>query len=192
MQLAISNSGGNQSYQRLQAARRRAQREAGTLRMKEETLRRNSQSLEIQTTKERLKQEMEAREAADQKAKELQDCLEIHEIRAKEFLDVRNRLEKLLEEETSAKRDEEIVRNLQARVLKEEWEKREELEMLQEELKKLLEEEREKRIEFERMQLEKEKQLKGIFHKTLRILQVCCECCNIVFDFQMPKNGFEH
>ncbi|KAK6629593.1 hypothetical protein RUM43_003410 [Polyplax serrata] len=161
IQLAINHSGGHESYQRIQAARRRAQRDAGTLKIKEEAMIRTSQKREIETTKEKLKQEIEAREAADQKARQLQDSLEEQQNRAKELIAIRNKLEKLLEEETQSKRDEEIVRNLQARVLREEWEKREELERLQEEQTKMLEEEREKRVEFERLQTEKEEELKA-------------------------------
>lgn len=160
LQLAITNSGGLESYQRKQCWRRRMQREAGTLKIREETLRRTSQSLEIQSTKEKLRQEIEARVAADLKAKQLQSSLEKHENEAKELIDVRDRLEKLLEEEIQAKRDEEIVRSLQARVLREEWERREELERLQAEQRRLLEEEREKRLAFEQMQAIKEEQLR--------------------------------
>lgn len=59
IQLAINNSGGRESYQRIQAARRRAQRDAGTLKIKEEALRRTSQKKEIEFTKKKLKQEIE-------------------------------------------------------------------------------------------------------------------------------------
>ncbi|KAL0274595.1 UNVERIFIED_CONTAM: hypothetical protein PYX00_002691 [Menopon gallinae] len=171
IQLAITNSGGKESYQRMLANRRKLQRDAGTLKIKEETLRRKYQKQEMKSTKEKLKQEIEAREAADQKAKELQDSLEIHQNKAKELSDVLNRLEKLLKEETQAKRDEEIVRNLQARVLREEWEKREELERLQEEQRKMLEQEREKRMAFEKLQMVKEQQLKEA-EERLRDLEV--------------------
>lgn len=104
--------------------------------------------------------------------------------------ETRRTLERLLEEETQAKRDEEIVRNLQGRygfklsglliftaikkfefvrtdslcllrVLREEMEHREKLERLQEEQKALLESEREKRMEFEKQQKDKEAQLLG-------------------------------
>ena len=59
IQLAINNSGGNESYQRIQAMRRRAQRIAGTLKIEEEVLRQNSQIREMESTKQKLKEEIE-------------------------------------------------------------------------------------------------------------------------------------
>ena len=76
---------------------------------------------------------------------------------------IKDQLERLLEEEKQAKKDEEIVRTLQARILNEEWARRETLEKLQEDQRKMLESERKKREEFEKMQNDKEKELKGIF-----------------------------
>ncbi|XP_054273736.1 differentially expressed in FDCP 6 homolog [Macrosteles quadrilineatus] len=142
LQLAISQSGGSQGYQRQLAARRRRQREAEV----EEKRRRSSL---IQDMGRELQAEKMARVAAE---------LQFQEVKIEKEKQL-EQLEALLEEETQAKRDEEIVRNLQARVLREEWEKREELERLQEEQRIMLEQEREKRIEFERKQKEKEAQL---------------------------------
>ncbi|KAJ3645131.1 hypothetical protein Zmor_022818 [Zophobas morio] len=145
LQLASDHSGGCQSYQRLQAARRKMQR-AGRI---QEMLRARAQ----------LQQERSARQAAEGQAKELEAAVKEETRKLSDLEQMRTKLERLLEEETQAKRDEEIVRALQARVLAEEWEKREELERLQEEQKLLLEEERGKRKEFEDLQTEKEKQL---------------------------------
>ncbi|KAG8306207.1 Differentially expressed in FDCP 6 [Homalodisca vitripennis] len=142
LQLAISQSGGSVSYQRQQALRRKAQREVES----EERRRRSSL---IQDMGAQLQAEKMARVAAE---------LQFREVKIEKEKQL-EQLEALLEEETQAKKDEEIVRNLQARVLREEWEKREELERLQEEQRLLLEQEREKRIEFEMRQREKEAQL---------------------------------
>lgn len=64
-------------------------------------------------------------------ARELSVQARLEQSRRRELEATRRRLEELLEEETRAKRDEEIVRSLQARVLCEEWERREELEKMQ-------------------------------------------------------------
>ncbi|XP_066998355.1 differentially expressed in FDCP 6 homolog isoform X2 [Anabrus simplex] len=159
LQTAISHSGTKEGYQRMQAARRRHAREVEMTRLSEENRRRNSRILDIEQTRAQLEAEKMARVAAETQARELEAVHKQEERKLQELEDVRARLEKLLEEETQAKRDEEIVRNLQARVLREEWEKREELEQLQEEQRLLLEQEREKRREFEKLQREKEAQL---------------------------------
>ena len=98
---------------------------------------------------------------------------------------IREQLEKLLEEERQAKKDEEIVRTLQARILNEEWARRETLEKLQEEQKKMLEAERKKREEFEKMQNDKERELKGKgkIKRTTRLL-----CNNFVILFASKYN----
>lgn len=149
LHLAVEYSGGNQSYQRTQALRRRQQR--------------IGRALEVQRTRVQLQRERNARQAAEGQARELEAVAREEAKRLEELESIRERLEKLLEEETQAKRDEEIVRALQARVLAEEWEKREELERLQDEQKVLLEEERGKRLEYEKLQRDKEYQLKGNF-----------------------------
>ncbi|RZB39600.1 switch-associated protein 70 [Asbolus verrucosus] len=146
LQLAADHSGGHQSYQRLQAARRKLQR-AGRIQ-------------EMMRARAQLQQERSARQAAEGQAKELEAVVKEESKKLTELEELRSKLERLLEEETQAKRDEEIVRALQARVLAEEWEKREELERLQEEQHLLLEEERGKRKEFEELQSEKETQLR--------------------------------
>lgn len=148
LQTAVEHSGGNQSYQRLQAAKRRLQRQ-GRLQ-------------EMLRAKAQLQMERTARQVAEDQAKELEAVVKEDSKRLSELEQIRKKLEHLLEEETQAKRDEEIVRGLQARVLAEEWEKREELERLQEEQNTLLEEERRKRVEFEEKQRGKENQLRGM------------------------------
>ncbi|XP_050436999.1 differentially expressed in FDCP 6 homolog isoform X2 [Adelges cooleyi] len=140
--LAISYSAGTEGYQRTLLHRRQKQRKA-------ELQEKHRRSSIIHDMDAQLQAEKLARAAVEIQAKELKVASEKHV----------EELECLLEEETKAKRDEEIVRNLQARVLREEWEKREELERLQEEQKLLLEQEREKRKEFEMKQKEKENQL---------------------------------
>lgn len=147
LQLAVEYSGSNQSYQRLQAAKRRMLRQ-GRLQ-------------DMLRAKAQLQLERTARQAAEGQAKELEAAVKEESKRLQELEQIRDKLERLLEEETQAKRDEEIVRALQARVLAEEWEKREELERLQEEQRILLEEERGKRKEYQELQTQKEEQLKG-------------------------------
>ncbi|XP_018561110.1 switch-associated protein 70 [Anoplophora glabripennis] len=147
LQLAADHSGGFQSYQRLQAAKRRLQRQGRVQ--------------EMIRAKVLLQKEKNARQAAEGQAKELEAVVKEEAKKLTELEQIRSKLEKLLEEETQAKRDEEIVRGLQARVLAEEWEKREELERLQEEQKLLLEEERVKRKEYEDLQKRKEFQLRN-------------------------------
>ncbi|XP_066903082.1 switch-associated protein 70 isoform X2 [Halyomorpha halys] len=142
LQIAISQSGRGQGYQRTLAARRRKQRQI------DEAESRRKSSI-IHDMGVQLQAEKMARVAAELEAQELKVAQE------KQV----THLEALLEEEIQAKRDEEIVRSLQARVLREEWEKREELEQLQEEQRLLLEQEREKRKEFEAKQKEKENKL---------------------------------
>ncbi|XP_050302458.1 switch-associated protein 70-like [Anthonomus grandis grandis] len=147
LQLAADHSGAQQTYQRLQAAKRR--------------IHRRGRLQEIVQAKSQLQQERSARQAAEGQAKELEELVKEDSKKLGELAEVKVKLEKLLEEETQAKRDEEIVRALQARVLAEEWEKREELERLQEEQKLLLDEERLKRKEYEDRQREKEEQLRS-------------------------------
>ncbi|KAJ1531616.1 hypothetical protein ONE63_000288 [Megalurothrips usitatus] len=159
LHLAITQSGSREGYQRTLAARRRAQREADDLRLSEEHKRRTSQILDMEMTRAQLQAEKTARVAAEMQAKELVAVHREEEKRVQMLEETRRTLERLLEEETQAKRDEEIVRNLQGRVLREEMEHREKLERLQEEQKELLEQEREKRKEFEKQQREKEVQL---------------------------------
>lgn len=147
LQLATDHSATHQSYQRLQASKRRLQRQG--------------RSQEIIRARAQLQHERSARKAAEGQAKELEAVVKEESRRLTELEQIRSNLERLLEEETQAKRDEEIVRALQARVLAEEWEKREELEKLQEEQKLLLEAERGKRKEFEELQQKKESELKA-------------------------------
>lgn len=151
LQLAVDHSGGFQSYQRLQTAKRRLLRQGRV----QEMLRARTQ----------LQLERDARQAAEGQAKELEAAVKEESRRLTELEQIKDKLERLLEEETQAKRDEEIVRALQARVLAEEWEKREELEHLQEEQKLLLEQERGKRKEYEELQNEKEVQLRGLLSR---------------------------
>lgn len=147
LQQAVDHCGGHQTYQRLQAARRRLQRQGRF----QEALRAKAQ----------LQFERTARQAAEGQARELEAAVREEAKKLNELEQIKERLERLLVEETQAKRDEEIVRALQARVLAEEWEKREELEKLQEEQRVLLEEERGKLKEYQHLQKEKERQLQG-------------------------------
>lgn len=160
LQLAITYSMGKDGYQRDLAARRRKRREIEHKRKQEEDWLRSKQMREAETAKTQLEQEKLARMAAETQARELKICAMEDSRRVAELEDVKCTLEKLLSEETQAKRDEEIVRALQARVLAEEWEKREELELLQEEQRMILEQEREKRRQFELIQKEKEQHLR--------------------------------
>lgn len=160
LQLAITYSMGKDGYQRDLAARRRKRRDIEYKRKQEEELLRSIHLKEAETAKSQLEQEKLARMAAETQARELQVVAREDSRRVAELEDIKVTLEKLLFEETQAKRDEEIVRALQARVLAEEWEKREELELLQEEQRSILEKEREKRREFEIIQKEKEQHLR--------------------------------
>lgn len=121
---------------------------------------------------------------AEEHAATLQRQRVIEDKKMRELEKIREQLEIHLEEEKSAKKDEEIVRQLQARVLEEEWGRREQLEKLQEEQRIMLEQERKKREDFEKEQQEKERQLRGkttkpVFRRISRIVH-----CNIwVFTF---------
>jgi len=114
----------------------------------------------LNDTQIQLEQEKQARVHAEVQAQTLQRQRVIEEKKMREMEKIREQLEKLLDEERQAKKDEEIVRTLQARILNEEWARRETLEKLQEEQKKMLEAERKKREEFEKAQNEKERELK--------------------------------
>lgn len=165
LQLAITCSMGKNGYQRDLVARRRKRRDIEQKRKHEEELIRTMHLKEAETAKSQLEQEKLARIAAESQARELQIVAREDSRRVAELEDIKVTLEKLLSEETQAKRDEEIVRALQARVLAEEWEKREELELLQEEQRNLLEQEREKRIQFEIIQKNKEQHLRDAERK---------------------------
>ncbi|KPJ08609.1 Differentially expressed in FDCP 6-like [Papilio machaon] len=143
---AAAVSGGAEGYQRRARAGRRG---AGARRERE-----------ARETRARLQNEVRARLAAEAQAQELAELSKKDNKKLEELKNAQAELERLLQEETQAKRDEEIVRALQARVLTEEWEKREELERLQEEQNRMLEEERLKRKQFEMLQAEKEAQFK--------------------------------
>ncbi|KAJ2949257.1 hypothetical protein O0L34_g6210 [Tuta absoluta] len=143
---AAAVSGGAEGYQRRARAVRRG---AGARRERE-----------VRETKAKLQHEVRARLAAEAQAQELAEIAQKDNKKLEELKHAQAELERLLQEETQAKRDEEIVRALQARVLAEEWERREELERLQKEQNKLLEQERLKRQEFEKLQAEKEAQFR--------------------------------
>ncbi|CAG0895002.1 unnamed protein product [Cyprideis torosa] len=159
LRTAFECSSTSTSHAQAQAAVRRREREIAKKKELEERERRRSQIDIMEKTKAELLAEKLAREAAEAEARHLQVEKEEGSKKVKELVELKTELERLLEEETQSRKDEEIVRNLQARVLREEWDKREELERLQEEQRKMLEEEREKRRDFERKQREKEKQL---------------------------------
>lgn len=88
--------GKHQSYQRLQAAKRRLQRQG--------------RIQEMIRAKFQLQQERNARQAAEGHAKELEVVVKEEAKKLTELEQLRVKLERLLEEETQAKRDEEIVR----------------------------------------------------------------------------------
>lgn len=157
LQQAVNHCGGHQTYQRLQATRRKLQRQ--------------DRYQEMIRAKAQLQYERNARQAAEGQARELEAVVKEESKRLNELEQIKIRLEKLLEEETQAKRDEEIVRALQARVLAEEWEKREELEKLQEEQRVLLEEERGKLKEYQHLQREKEEYLQGWWSFACKVLE---------------------
>jgi len=95
------------------AANRRKQRAIERESRKEEQKRRSSQALDIELAKAQLEAEKTARLAAEMQARELGVQARIEESRRRELEATRRRLEELLEEETRAKQDEEIVRGLQ-------------------------------------------------------------------------------
>lgn len=159
IQTAIEHSGLKESYQKRQAIRRKAEREAVVQRRKDEAQQLIRQQQLLDKQQEELEAEKLARQAAEQQAQEQSALREAEAERYKELEEGKLQLERLLEEERLAKRDEEIVRNLQARVLREEWEKREELERLRDEQSGLLEEERTKRVGLEVQTQENGKQL---------------------------------
>ncbi|XP_055532831.1 switch-associated protein 70-like [Wyeomyia smithii] len=160
LQLAITYSTGREGFQRDTVNRRKQQRELDLRKRREEENMRSIHLKQLQETSVRLEQEKLARLAAESQARQFQEVAREDSRRVAELEDVKLCLEKMLEDEIQAKRDEEIVRALQARVLAEEWEKREELESLQAEQNVLLEQERQKRIEFEHRQQENEKRFK--------------------------------
>lgn len=149
LQLAITYSAGEEGFQRDLIMRRKKKREYEQKMRKDEE---NSVLKQFEMARYQLEEEKRARIAAEALARE-------DSRRVAELEDMKENLEKLLEEEIQAKRDEEIVRALQARVLAEEWEKREELEQLQKEQSTLYQEEKQKRIEYEKLKEEKEREL---------------------------------
>uniref|UniRef100_A0A182MHQ8 PH domain-containing protein n=1 Tax=Anopheles culicifacies TaxID=139723 RepID=A0A182MHQ8_9DIPT len=159
LQLAITYSTGREGFQRDTVNRRKQQREAEQRRRREEEQLRSQHLRRLEETHVQLEREKQARLAAESQARQYEAVAREDSRRVAELEDVKLCLEKMLEDEIQAKRDEEIVRALQARVLAEEWEKREELEQLQAEQKSLLEQERQKRMEFEHRQQENEQKL---------------------------------
>ncbi|XP_058458039.1 differentially expressed in FDCP 6-like [Malaya genurostris] len=160
LQLAITYSTGREGFQRDTVNRRKQQRELDLRKQQEEEHLRSIHLKQLLETNVQLEQEKIARLAAETQARQFQEVAREDSRRVAELEDVKLCLEKMLEDEIQAKRDEEIVRALQARVLAEEWDKREELESLQAEQMVLLEQERQKRIEFEQKQQENEKRFK--------------------------------
>ncbi|KAK8398950.1 hypothetical protein O3P69_004214 [Scylla paramamosain] len=167
---AIHHSQEALPYHVIQSATRKLEHAEEEARETAERIRRDSQADIIENTQAELMAEKMARAEAEAAAREEAAARQAEEKRVLELQTLRLQLETLLEEETQAKRDEEIVRNLQARVLREEWERREELERLQEEQRKMLAEETKKRQEFERQQEEKDSQLREA-EKMLRKLE---------------------
>lgn len=171
LQLAITYSAGKEGYQRDLSSTRRSQREIQKNKRTEEETLKFSHIKEAKVAKEQLERERKARLDAENQARQFKAVAMEDSRRVAELEDIKLTLEKLLEDETQAKRDEEIVRALQARVLAEEWEKREELERLQDEQRALLERERQKRELFEIKQKDKEDELRAAERK-LKQLEV--------------------
>ncbi|XP_050408427.1 switch-associated protein 70 [Patella vulgata] len=118
---------------------------------------RNLQDQELlEKRMQELQSEKLARGEIEAKLKDEEALRLAEQERLRELEEIKNQLERLLEEERQAKRDEEIVRNLQARILEEEFAKRTELEKLKEEQEKLLAQERNQRagLESERQKQE--------------------------------------
>lgn len=160
LQLAITYSTGREGFQRDTVNRRKQQRDLEQKKRQEEEKLRRIHLKQLEETNVQLEQEKLARIAAESQARQYEAVAREDSRRVAELEDVKLSLERMLEDEIQAKRDEEIVRALQARVLAEEWDKREELEQLQAEQKALLELERQKRMEFEHRQQENEKRYK--------------------------------
>ncbi|XP_053635724.2 differentially expressed in FDCP 6-like isoform X1 [Cherax quadricarinatus] len=167
---AIHHSKQTLPYQAIMSTVRKNEHAEEEAREIAERIRRDSQADIIENTQAELMAEKLARAQAEAAVREETAARQAEEKRVLELQTLRRQLETLLEEETQAKRDEEIVRNLQARVLREEWERREELERLQEDQRRMLEEETKKRQAFELQQEEKDSQLREA-EKRLRKLE---------------------
>lgn len=157
---AIDNSDEPVRYQRALLEKRKMARQEEKEREDEENLCKASDENSLDQTKIQLEQEKQARVIAEEHAATLVRQRAIEERKMRELEKIKDQLERHLEEEKQAKKDEEIVRTLQARVLQEEWGRREALEKLQEEQRLMLEEERRKREAFEKQQQEKETELR--------------------------------
>lgn len=107
LELAIDYSSGEYGYQRRQKI----------CRCKERKRKQNHQK-EAEKAKEMLEKEMEARVAAEQQLHELSLIAEEENKKLAQMENAKHELERLLAEETQAKKDEEIVRALQARFIK--------------------------------------------------------------------------
>ncbi|KAK3084808.1 hypothetical protein FSP39_019379 [Pinctada imbricata] len=175
LQLAIDNAD-NPSfhYHKLQSKERQRKRkakrkvkEAEEARRKqdEETIRKLRQEYDEKVKEDdlRLQEHLRELEAEKLAREELEARLlkeaalrEVEQRRLRELQEIKRQLEKLLEEERQAKKDEEIVRALQARLYEEECEKREELERLKREQDELLLQERQEKEGLEEMKIRQE------------------------------------
>ncbi|ESO97449.1 hypothetical protein LOTGIDRAFT_231610 [Lottia gigantea] len=127
----------------------------------EEQRLRNLQDQELlEKRRKELESEKLAREEIEAKLKEEEQLRLAEQERLRELQEIKADLEKLLEDERQAKRDEEIVRNLQSRILEEEFAKRKELEKIKEEQDKLLDEERHQRVDLENKRQEQEQMIR--------------------------------
>merc|ERR1711976_1007824 len=124
---AIENADEPIRYQRSLLDKRKLARQEEKEREEEEGIRKASHADSLDQTKIQLEQEREARVLAEEHAATLVRQRVIEEKKMKELEKIREQLEKCLEEEKQAKKDEEIVRQFQARVLEEEWGRREAL-----------------------------------------------------------------
>ncbi|KAG1700038.1 Switch-associated protein 70 [Nymphon striatum] len=147
LKMSLKLSSNKESYQKTLAQKRKAERESILHKKIEE--RNDHQSKQHLNDTEKLR--IEAEEKADAE-------LKLRLKGEKGYLDLQesySELEKLLEDQKKATKDEEIVRALQARMLTEEWDKREKLEQIQKEQQQLIETETESRTKLSRRKQKK-------------------------------------
>lgn len=145
LQKAIDVDGEDIHFQKIELAKRSKKRIATRQKEAEECLQRQREQQIIQEKMKELEEEKLARAEAETRLQLESALREADKDHLRELEEIKEQLEKLLEEERQAKRDEELVRIAQARVLEEEFTKRDELERLKAEQERLLAEEQSKR-----------------------------------------------
>ncbi|XP_077510771.1 switch-associated protein 70-like [Amblyomma americanum] len=151
IQTAAQHSYTARSYQRHLATKRRNERQMSQARKQDDERQRLQHLAQLEKEKEARRQAEEQLKSEHQKRQELEAA--------------QQELERKLEEERQAKRDEEIVRTLQSRILAEEWEKREQLEQEKAEQQKQLEEESRRREHLEQLRRQKDREINSIAQK---------------------------